>query len=319
MKLTFKKAFGFDTIATGHMMWLTEIGQSQFRFTASKRPVTISVGEFGTNPRETSAVEMYQTARGRPLFVGKLHTLDVAFDIDDDIGEDTRSRVQAVGAADDIVKPYIETAWEAAQRFVEAYRHVKYVSHRRTDQWRKRQVLLPKLSDDEFNIFLFYVLECPGIGDFIGTFSRGKSTFYRGSDPKVAADLQAALLLRPLDTANKFVDLAWERYFDEGFVEAVIFAAIAVEVALGERVRLELKNRQAGTASQIGKVADDTSNRLLCTVLLGLFGVGDQQLRDKIAALFELRNKIAHGRKKWVSRDDASQALEVAELFFDAL
>ncbi len=38
------------------------------------------------------------------------------------------------------------------------------------------QVFLPKLSDDEFRTYLFYVLECPGVEDFIGSFSRGKST-----------------------------------------------------------------------------------------------------------------------------------------------
>ncbi len=56
MKLRFKKAFGFDFVSSDHMMWLMEIGQAQFSFTAHKKSVTISVGEFGANPREASAV-----------------------------------------------------------------------------------------------------------------------------------------------------------------------------------------------------------------------------------------------------------------------
>ena len=51
----------------------------------------------------------------------------------------------------------------------------------------------------------------------------------------MAADLQVSLLRPSLDTPEKFVDLAWERYFDTAFVEAAIYAAIAVEVALVRR------------------------------------------------------------------------------------
>jgi hypothetical protein len=118
---------------------------------------------------------------------------------------------------------------------------------------------------------------------------------------------------------RNFVDLAWERYFDTAFVEAAIYAAIAVEVALVKRVRSELMSRSAGTSSQIGKAVDNTSNRLPCTVLLGLFGIGNQQVRDRIVALFEMRNAIAHGNRKRVSQDEASEVLEATELFFDAL
>jgi hypothetical protein len=318
MKLTFKKAFGFDFVSTDHMMWLMEIGQAQFRFTAHKKWVTISVGEFGAKPREASAVNGYLTSGRRP-FVGTLLTLDVGFDVEDDIAESMRSKVNEIGAADEVVLPHVETAWGAAQRFVEEYRHIKYMSYRRTDRWRTQQVFLPKLSDDEFRTYLFYVLECAGTGDFIGSFSRGKSTFISTADTNLAVDLQAALVRSSLDTPEKFVDLAWERYFDTAFVEAAIYAAIAVEVALVKRVRFELENRSAGTLSQIGKAVDDTSNRLLCTVLLGLFGIGNQQLRDRIVALFEMRNAIAHGNKKRVSQDEASDVLQATELFFDAL
>jgi hypothetical protein len=147
----------------------------------------------------------------------------------------------------------------------------------------------------------------------------GESTLIQPSDPNVAIGLQAALLRSSLDAPEKFVDLAWERYFDTAFVEAAIYSAIAVEVALVKRVRSELEGRSAGTPSQIGKAVDDTSNRLLCTVLLGLFGIGNQQLRDRIAALFEMRNAIAHGNRKRVSQDEATEALDATELFFEAL
>ena len=44
--------------------------------------------------------------------------------------------------------------------------------------------------------------------------------------------------------------------------------------------------------------------------MLGLFGIGDQQLRDRIVELFELRNAIAHGNKKRVSQVEASEVTQ---------
>jgi hypothetical protein len=80
-------------------------------------------------------------------------------------------------------------------------------------------------------------------------------------------------------------------------------------------LRDELTTRAAATASQIDKVIEDTSKRLLCTVILGVLGISDSDLRDRLAKLFDIRNGIAHGKKTTVSRSEAQSAIDAAESF----
>lgn len=80
-------------------------------------------------------------------------------------------------------------------------------------------------------------------------------------------------------------------------------------------LRKELVNRAVGTASQIGKVIEDTSNRSLCTVVLGLLGIADDGLRQRMVSLFELRNSLAHGQKSNVHREEAEASIQTSESF----
>jgi len=80
-------------------------------------------------------------------------------------------------------------------------------------------------------------------------------------------------------------------------------------------LRTELAARECGSLSQIGKVIDDTSNRLLCTVMLGVLDIGDRDLRDRLTKVFELRNRLAHGLTSEGKRGDAEFAIQAAEDF----
>ena len=54
MKLTFKKAFGFDFVSADAAFWMFELGQKAYSFAVRATPVAISVGRFGRTPQRAA-------------------------------------------------------------------------------------------------------------------------------------------------------------------------------------------------------------------------------------------------------------------------
>lgn len=313
MKLAFKKAFGFDFMPADAGFWLWELGTGAYTFAVQGVSVAIGVGTFGRTRQERHAIDRFMTSGNRP-FDREITTLDVVLEINAVVPDDVLARVTEHGAADAIASKWSDTAFIAVQKFIETYRDCKYLKHHGTDRWNQNQTLVPQMTEREFNTFLFYVFEVDAGHTFVGAFSEGRLMTSEPTGGDFGATLQRALQERvPLH--RQLIQMSWERFFDEDHAGTVIYAAMAIERPLTGFLRAELKKIGAGTDSQIDKLLDDTSNRLLCTVMLGMLGVGDAALRDKIAGVFNKRNSLAHGKRSGAEREEARDALDIAEAF----
>jgi hypothetical protein len=317
MRLTFKKAFGIQFVPAEMMLWLIELGDHAYAFTVDKTTaVTISRGQFGRNEREKWAIDQFLPSGSRP-FERELITLDVLLEIDSKLPDDLLTRSGEHGAADSIVEPHIRVAFHAVRALTETYRDCKYAKYRETERWKKKETLLPRVSEAEFRTFLFYVLESNS-STFVGSFSEGQTLVSESSGGDFSKTLQSALKSR-VPAERKLIQIAWERLFDEDFSGAAIYAAISIERVMSQAIREELVAQKVGTDSQIGKVVDDTSNRVLCTIVLGLLGIADPQLRERMVAVFQLRNALAHGQKASVKQEEAQEAVDTAEAFLSVI
>lgn len=310
VRLTFKKAFGLEFVPAEAMFWLLELGSERYQVQAGKARATILAGRFGRDEHEGRVIDGYVTSVNRP-FGRELLTLDVDLEVETGllpclVASSKQDEVDA------LVAPHIPTAFQAVRVFIERYRHCKYLQHRGTPRWSARETLVPRMTEQEFNTLLFYVLSS-GEHTFVGSFSRGRLLTSEPYGTTFPNALRASLQQAKIPRGFYFIEAAWERYFDEDFTGAVLFSTLAVERTLSSVVRSELRTRDAGDESQIGKVVDDTSNRLLCTVVLGVLGIGTATLRNEVADLFRLRNELAHGLKLNTSSKEARRALETAE------
>ena len=61
MKLTFKKAFGFDFMPADAAFWMLELGHIAYSFAVRATPVAISVGRFGRTEQELDAIDGFMT------------------------------------------------------------------------------------------------------------------------------------------------------------------------------------------------------------------------------------------------------------------
>jgi len=100
---------------------------------------------------------------------------------------------------------------------------------------------------------------------------------------------------------------------------ALAFAAIVLELALIETLRIRLRRANAGTNREIDKFLDEISNRLLSTIILSLLNIGDPSYRERCKTVFEWRNALIHGKRRRVSRDEAQIAIEAAQKMADIL
>jgi hypothetical protein len=174
------------------------------------------------------------------------------------------------------------------------------------------------MTEREFKSYLFYVLEAPP-KTFVGHISGGgEIRVTKMFDIKFQEGLQKTINMElPLD--RKLLVRAWEYFFTEDFRSALIYSATVMELVLTGILRKSLASRSVASDSQIDKFLELTSNRLLFTVILGLLEIGDRALRDGVAYVFELRNRLLHGKRKNVTRDEARAALDITEKILDAI
>lgn len=100
---------------------------------------------------------------------------------------------------------------------------------------------------------------------------------------------------------------------------ALVLAAISVEVALISLLRPRLVDAHVSTVGQIDKFLEEMSNRLLSTVVLGLFDIGDQAFREDCKRVFEHRNGLVHGKRFSANREEADLAVNCGQKMIDIL
>ncbi len=312
-KLIFKKAFGIQLLSTDDVLWITELGCDKYKFKLREKYFNISVGKFGINEKEKYALSLFYHADERQLAnISEIPTIDIAFNIDAKIPEDISKRWEEYSIANSLVETYISDAFYALKRFIDSYRDTKYLVYRDSSYWEKNEILIPKyITELDFNTFLFYNL-MRNMKMYIGGFNVGQSRMSMPFDNIQKGKLQKALE-KEIPLERNLIIKAWDYYFQEDFRSALIFSAITIELVSSRLIRKYLSEKSVASSSKINKFIDQTSNRLLCTVILGLMGIKDNKWREYISNIFEIRNELVHGQRKDVSKNDTEKALGKAD------
>ena len=319
-KLTFKKAFGLKTIPLDYALWLLELGNVECNFPIDDKKFTVKIGKFGVTEQEKFIISCFFHADERDLrYIHEVFTLDITFDVNLEIPETFQQEGPRNTKIDSIVAPFIQDAFNAARRFIDAYRTAKYKMKRGSEDWRKRKLLLiPEMADAEFKTYLFYQLQSSG-RTFVGCFSEGQMTISSFTDNALIAQQMQDVVQAEIPLNSKLIVKAWEYLFQEDYRNSVIYAATVLELTIIKTLRKSLTSKSVASNSRIDRFLDDVSNRLLCTVVLGLTGIGSEELREKIAAVFCTRNGLIHGKRKKVSRAEAETVLNDTEALLEQL
>jgi hypothetical protein len=126
-RLTFKKAFGIDTVPVGLIVSFTELGTNVFTVPLQRRTFEVRRGQFGVNNYEKFVIGLFKHSDERdPRLISPLMTLDISMEVDPVIPPDVIPT--KYGAADAAVEPFINEAFIGLQHFLEAYRDARIVS-----------------------------------------------------------------------------------------------------------------------------------------------------------------------------------------------
>jgi hypothetical protein len=309
-KLTFKKAFGTEFVPLDMFWWNVELEKSAYELTLDNQQIRISFGSFGVTDPEKIAISLFRHSNERDLeFIHKIPTVDISFtDVYIEVPDSMYEKWKNNSIANQLVEPFIHIAFKAINQFIDSCRDVKYLSMRGSDEWLKQQTfLVPQMTQREFKTYLFYVLESRG-RTFVGCFSEGEVKVIAPFDIETQGKLQKTVEVEvPLD--RKLMVRAWEYFFQEDFRSAVIYSTTVIELVLIKILRKTFISQPVASESQIDRFLEQTSNRLLCTVILGLLRIGDGALRDDVADVFEVRNGLIHGKRKNVTREETKKAL----------
>ena len=313
LKLIFKKAFGIQAMPMEHVFWCLELGKDTYKCTCSGKHGFINVGSFGINDQQKQVLSNFYHSDERMLSnISEIPTIDISLDVNMHISKTLEEKWKEGSIINDLVEPIIEDAFMILNHFFDAYRDIKYSTYRKSKEWEKKEIaLVPRITENEFKTFLFYTLSM-GKKTFVGCFSEGQSTVGGPFTADMKTMLQKSMN-NSIPLYRRLIVRTWEYYFQEDFRSTVIYSATIIEIILAKIIRKSLMSRTYGTNSQIDKFINDTSNRLLSTVVLGMLGIGDKTLRNNLADIFEIRNGLVHGKKKNVSRADAKNALSYTE------
>jgi hypothetical protein len=319
-QLTFKKAFGLKVIPSDYALWFLELGPVECNFSIDNSKFIVKVGRFGVTEQEQLIIARFFHADERiPQYIDQVITLDIACEVDITLPINLPDDSPQSATIDSIVAPFISNAFKAATRLTDAYRTVKYTIKRGTEDWETRRLLLiPDITDTEFRTFLFYQLQGPRT-TYVGCFSEGRMTTSSSTDNALITQQMQHVVQGEIPLNYKLIVKAWEYLFQEDYRNAVIYAATVLELTIIKTLRKSLLPKDVASASQIDTFLENTSNRLLCTVMLGLISVGSKDLREKIASTFDIRNGLVHGKRKTVSRVEAEAVLNDTEALLEQL
>ncbi len=317
--LTFKKAFGLETLPADYAFWLAELWGESYRFAVNNTLVDVKAGKFGISEQEKFVISLFLHSDERDLnFICEILTLDIGFSVDLSVPEHQQGENLA-GKIDNLIEPFIAVAFRASTRFVDAYRTAKYEQMRRSEEWKSGMVsLVPEMTEAEFRSYLFYSLK--GLErTFVGHFSAGQMRTSSSVDTTIIAQNVHGIVENEVPLNSKLIVLAWEYLFREDYRNSIIYSATVLELTIIKVIRRIYASNNAATTSQVDKFLDNTSNRLLCTVVLGSLGIGDEALRNSIASVFDIRNGLVHGKKKKASKDEAESVISDTEKFLEFL
>jgi len=314
-KLTFKKAFGIEHIPVDSFFWFLELAGADYNFPFNDKSIKFTIGRFGTTDQEKTVLSLFRHSDERDLnYIAEIPTLDVSFNVEVNIPPNINEKWKEISIANELIKPFIHDALSAINHFFDSCRDVKYLEKRGSKEWRSQQTtLIPQMTDAEFRTFLFYIFESNN-KKFIGCFSAGQARTASPLNNKFKNKLQRNLE-QDIPLERKLMVRAWEYFFQEDLKSSVIYSAMVIELVLASALRKTFTSRSIASVSRIDKFIEQTSNRLLSTVVLGFLGIGDETLREGLAQVFELRNGLVHGGRRSVSREDAQTALDHAEKF----
>ncbi|MGO9137234.1 MAG: hypothetical protein ACLQBC_06145 [Syntrophales bacterium] len=319
-KLTFKKAFGLNTIPADYCLWFLELVNTECNFSIGDKKFTVKIGRFGISEQEKFIISCFFHSNDRELkYIHEILTLDITLNVNLTIPETEQEECPRNKTVDSLVSPFIQDAFNAASRFIDAYRSVKYSLKRGSDDWRNRKLLLiPEMTEAEFKTYLFYQLVTPE-RTFVGCFSDGRMTISSSTDNALIAQQMQDIVQDEIPLNSKLIVKSWEFLFQEDYRNCVIYAATVLELTIIKTLRRSFVSKSVASISRIDTFLDEVSNRLLCTVILGLIEIGNETLRENIASVFDLRNRLIHGKKKTVSKVEAQTALKVTEDLLEVL
>jgi hypothetical protein len=319
-KLTFKKAFGLKIIPSDYALWLIELGNVECTFSIADKKFTVKIGRFGITEQEKIIISYFFHADKRdPKHIHEVVTLDITFDIDLEVPETQQAEGPRNEKIDSAVAPFIQDAFTAASRFIDANRSAKHKVKHGSEDWRKgKALLIPEIRESEFKTYLFYQLQSSG-KTFVGCFSEGQMTISSFTDNALIEQQMQAVVQDEIPLRSKLIVKAWEYLFQEDFHNSVIYAATVLELTIVGALRKNLISKAVASNSRIDTFLDDVSNRLLCTVMLGLIGISNEELREKVASVFDIRNGLVHGKRKKVSRTEAETVLNDTEALLEQL
>lgn len=129
------------------------------------------------------------------------------------------------------------------------------------------------------------------------------------SDCDIIMSIMTGVVQTEIPLEKKLIVKSWEYLFAEDYRNSIIYAAMVLELAISKKLRKEFNSKSVASKRSIDKFIDNVSNRLLCTVILGLLKIGNEQLRTEIAKIFDIRNGLIHGKRKIIREEEAKDAL----------
>jgi hypothetical protein len=255
-QLTFKKAFGLKAMPPEESFWLSELQSATFQVKSRDQLFHVSVGRMGETEQEKLAIMpfLYFDER-QPEFIKPIPTLNFTTKLALEIPASVYASWRTPSVADTIVEPFIESAFAAYQNFTEAYRDTKYSTDRGTQWWHEQHGVFVRLPMwDDFNTYLFYVLDAPQAITFVGSFSIGRTLRVQPNDTALHQSIQATLN-KGVPLSRVLVVNAWEALFAGDLRSSVISAATALELIVSEIVRADLKKNKFGSSIKIKVVS----------------------------------------------------------------
>ncbi len=147
---------------------------------------------------------------------------------------------------------------------------------------------------------------------FVGSFSEGQMMSARQGDQSIH-QLVTTSLSEGVPLARILMVRAWEHFFEGGFRSAVVEAAMVIELSLADICSKRLLDAHIASENRINRFIEDTSKRLLVTVVGGLLGIESEEWREGVAATLDIHHALVHGKKRYASYNEAQSAVINAE------
>lgn len=284
----------------------------EYQVQIKNQTILLRLGKYGIDETEKKLISAFYHSDERILSkMPEIPTLDISLDAEFDLLKGC-SPCDEQFDADNLVAPYTHVALTAISKFINSFNCMKHVSTRSKSEWRsQRTYLIPDMSEAEFKTYLFYKIEGNDQA-CLGCISIGRTIIAIELDEQ-RDKLLREILQKGVPFTRQLLLKSWDLFFEEDYGSAIVYAATIAELAISEIIRNRYTSRNIASKTQIDTFLDDTSNRLLCTVILGSLNVGDPGLRESLRDLFVVRNGIVHGKSKTAKKIDAEKALESVE------